>query len=285
VPGDRGRTVLRERAGFACLLLLTSVVLTAEQPATNANRLRVHVRSLGSGRPVVVFEAGMGEDVSTWDKVQPEIAKLTTTLAYDRPGLGQTPPNNHPRDGRQMAMDLHELLERTHVPSPYVLVGHSLGGAVAYLFASMYPDEVAGLVLVDPEDGRLIEQLKARLPPDVWARREKALAEAMPNMPGTVRKELDAAARTGDQVDGALPLPAVPIVVLTGTLKNPDFPGNPVEQDLKLEFHRQLVARAPGSEQVLVPESRHYIQDDAPAVVIRAISSVLEKAPRAAAPK
>jgi len=242
--------------------------------------VRLHVRSLGSGRPVVVFEAGLGEDITTWDLVQPEISKLTATLAYDRAGLGQSPANNHARDGRQIAMDLHEMLERSHIPKPYVLVGHSLGGATVYLYASMYPDEVAGLVLVDPEDGRLIEQLHERLPAATWENREKALAEAIPNLPEAARKELAATKTTGEQVGTALPLPAVPILVLTGTLKDFNFPGNPIEQDLKLELHRQLVARAPGSEQILVPQSRHYIQTDAPDQVINAITEVLSKVPK-----
>jgi len=280
VSSNSCQAVVRGRAGFACLLVLAAAAAPAAQAVNNTNRVHLNVRSLGTGRPVVVFEAGLGEDLSTWDAVQPEVAKQTSTLAYDRSGLGKSPPNNHPRDGRQIAMDLHDMLERSRVPAPYVLVGHSLGGAVVFLYASMYPDEVAGLVLVDPEDGRLIEQLKSQLPAAVWADREKAIAEAIPNMPEAGRRELAAVKDTGEEVDRALPLPAVPIVVLTGTLKDPSFPGNPLEQDLKLELHRQLVARAPGAEQVLVPQSRHYIQTDAPDVVIRAISVVLERIPR-----
>ncbi len=280
MSGNSRRTVLRGRAGVACLLFSISTAALAAQPVNNANRVRVHVRSQGTGRPVVVFEAGMGEDLATWDQVQPEIAKLTTTLAYDRPGLGGSPPNTHSRDGRQIAMDLHDMLERSRIPSPYVLVGHSLGGAVVFLFASMYPDEVAGLVLVDPEDGRLVEQLKTRLSAGIWADREKALAQAIPNLPEAARKELAASKSTGEQVDSALPLPAVPIIILTGTLKDPGFPGNPLEQDLKLELHRQFVARTPGSEQVLVPGSRHYIQTDAPDEVVHAIMEVLRRVPR-----
>ena len=113
----------------------------------------MHVLRVGTGRPVVVFEAGMGEDAGTWAGIQPEIARVTTTFAYDRPGLGGSPPSTHSKDGKQIATDLHALLQRGRIPPPYVLVGHSLGGAVVHLFAAMYPDEVAGLVLVDPEDG------------------------------------------------------------------------------------------------------------------------------------
>ena len=73
-----------------------------------------------------------------------------------------------------------------------------------------------------------------------------------------------------------MPLPAVPTVLLTGTRKNPEFPGNPIEQDAKRELHDELAARIPGVRRVLVPQSRHYIQTDAPAQVVAAIGSVLD---------
>jgi pimeloyl-ACP methyl ester carboxylesterase len=66
------------------------------------------------------------------------------------------------------------------------------------------------------------------------------------------------------------------VVLLTGTLKNPQFPGNPLEQDLKLELHNDLLARIPDSKHVLAPNSRHYIQNDAPDLVIRAIREVVQ---------
>ena len=69
-------------------------------------------------------------------------------------------------------------------------------------------------------------------------------------------------------------LPPVPTILLTGTKKNPEFPGNPLEQDLKLKLHNQLLERIPNSKHVLVPNSRHYIQNDAPALVVEAIRDV-----------
>ena len=79
----------------------------------------------------------------------------------------------------------------------------------------------------------------------------------MPSLPPPARREFEAAQQTGEQIARALPLPAVPVILLSGTRKNPEFPGNPLEQDLKLQLHRDFVARVPGAEHVLVPESRH----------------------------
>jgi pimeloyl-ACP methyl ester carboxylesterase len=217
----------------------------------------------------------MGEDASTWNDVRPAIAEFAHTVAYDRPGLGQSGPTSLPRTVVQMAADLQAVLEAAKLAPTYVLVGHSLGGAVVQVFAHRYPDEVAGLVLVDPEDGRLIQLLHSRMSATEWAARQRALDEAMPNMPPQVRAELRAADDSGEDVARAVPLPVVPVVVLTGTKKNPEFPGNPLEQDLKLELHNALVANTPGAQHILVPNSRHYIQNDAPKLVIQAVRELL----------
>lgn len=245
----------------------------------NVGGRRIHVRESGSGHPVVVFENGMGEDLSTWKAVQPRIAQLTRTLSYDRAGLGQSEPSpsTHARDATQLARELRTLLRAAHVARPYVLVGHSLGGAVVQIFAHDFPADVGGLVLVDPGDGRLDRLLRTNLPPDVWSAREKALAEEMPKLPIAVKREYDALELSGDEASLAFPLPHIPIVLLTGTQKNPAFPGNPLEQDLKLQLHDELATKVPGITHVLVPESRHYIQDDAPDTVIAAIRQVLRK--------
>ena len=167
-------------------------------------------------------------------------------------------------------------LQASKIPGPYILVGHSLGGSVVQVFAHTYPNEVAGLVLVDPEDSRLVELLKAQLPPDVWAAREKILSPE--KLPTPIKREFDGMMSGKEHANTLLPFPPVPVVLLTGTQKNPDFPGNPIEQDLKLDLHNQLAARVPRIEHVLVPESRHYIQDDAPPQVTQAIEHVLAKA-------
>jgi pimeloyl-ACP methyl ester carboxylesterase len=238
--------------------------------------VRVHIAEKGTG-PTVVFESGMGEDTNTWKDVLPTIAEFAHTVAYDRPGLGRSQPTTQPRTVTQMAVDLHRILDAAGIAPPYVLVGHSLGGAIVQVFAHRYPREVTGLVLVDPEDGRLTHLLHSRLSAAEWASRQRALDQALPKMPPHVRAELKAADDSGEAVAQAIPLPPVPVVLLSGTKKNPEFPGNVLEQDLKLEFHNALVEQTPGAKHILVPSSRHYIQNDAPEMVIQAVRNVLPK--------
>lgn len=238
---------------------------------------RVFTSQAGSGTPVVVFEAGLGEDMSTWDKVLPTVSEFAHTLAYDRAGLGKSDPSANPKTVEQMVKELHSVLRAAHVSPPYILVGHSLGGAVVQLFAHDYPNEVAGLVLVDPEDGRLLDRLKARLPKEEWEAREKTLAQMMAGASPAQTAEIEASKSSGKALAAALPVPDVPVVLLTGTLKDPTFPGNPAEQDLKLELHEEFLRSVLRGDHVLAPNSRHYIQEDSPQLVIDAIQKVLNE--------
>jgi pimeloyl-ACP methyl ester carboxylesterase len=110
---------------------------------------RLHLNCTGSGTPTVVLEPGAGEMSSNMGWIAPAVARGTRVCVYDRAGRGWSEPADTPQDGGQIATDLHTLLQRGHVPGPYVLAGHSFGGLYALTFAARYPNEVAGMVLVD----------------------------------------------------------------------------------------------------------------------------------------
>ena len=103
-------------------LILTSFALAADRSVV-VEGSQIHISESGKG-PTVVFESGMGEDVSTWNDVRPVIAEFAHTLAYDRPGLGQSEPTSRLRTVVQMAADLHAVLKAANLTPPYVLVGH-----------------------------------------------------------------------------------------------------------------------------------------------------------------
>lgn len=104
----------------------------------------------GSGEPTVLFEAGIGATHLNWRQVQESIAQFTGTVSYDRAGLGWSSPSRTPRIPSNIAAELHEALQCASVKPPYILVGHSFGGLVVRRYALLYPDDVAGIVLVDP---------------------------------------------------------------------------------------------------------------------------------------
>lgn len=109
---------------------------------------RLSIHCTGSGGPAVVLEPGLGEPASAMARrIAPSVARTTTVCVYDRAGHGRSDPA--PAGGADPARDLHALLERAHVPGPYVLAGHSLGGILALDYARRYPTDVGGIVLLD----------------------------------------------------------------------------------------------------------------------------------------
>jgi len=110
---------------------------------------RLHLNCTGSGSPTVVLEPGLGEASSVMSWIAPAVAADTRVCVYDRAGRGWSDAADGPLDAAQTAAELHTLLDRAHIPGPYVLAGHSFGGLYILTFAAHYPDQVAGLVLLD----------------------------------------------------------------------------------------------------------------------------------------
>ncbi len=120
---------------------------------------QLHLLCTGAGSPTVILETGLGATSSAWALVQPSVAATTHVCAYDRAGLGWSQPGPEPRDARQIVTELHRLLEAAEVPGPYVLVGHSNGGLYSRLYASTYPTDVVGMVLVEATPTNLFARL------------------------------------------------------------------------------------------------------------------------------
>jgi pimeloyl-ACP methyl ester carboxylesterase len=110
---------------------------------------RLHIWCTGSGVPSVILETGLGGSSADWGFVQPEVAAFTRVCSYDRAGMGYSDPGPSPRTTRRIAQELAELLDRTGIDGPLVLVGASIGGLAVRVFASEHAQRVAGLVLVD----------------------------------------------------------------------------------------------------------------------------------------
>ena len=115
---------------------------------------RLHLNCRGSGSPTVVLEPGGGASSSDFAWIAPVVARDTTVCVYDRAGRGWSDATDSAQDGTHIAADLHTLLDRADVPGPYVLAGHSFGGLYVRSFAAQFPDEVAGMVLLDSTASR-----------------------------------------------------------------------------------------------------------------------------------
>jgi pimeloyl-ACP methyl ester carboxylesterase len=109
-----------------------------------------HVRSSGDTGPAAVFEAGIAASSANWTKVQSALASSTRTWSYDRPGLGWSAPESRGCSLEHLTDDLRMLIHAIAPPRPIVLVGHSFGTYIVRTYAHRFPEDVAGLVLVDP---------------------------------------------------------------------------------------------------------------------------------------
>jgi pimeloyl-ACP methyl ester carboxylesterase len=109
----------------------------------------LHINCEGQGSPTVVLDAGSGGFSAQWVRVQREVSGTTRVCAYDRAGMGWSEMGPEPRDARRITSELHTLLGKAGIEGPYVLVGHSFGGMYMQTYAARYPEEVAGVALVD----------------------------------------------------------------------------------------------------------------------------------------
>ena len=110
----------------------------------------LHLLESGHGAPPVILEAGIAASCLNWTSIQAELAQFTRVFSYDRAGLGWSDPASSPRTVSHAVQDLHALLAAAQIPAPFVLTGHSFGGLLVLCYAVRYPDQVAGLVLLDP---------------------------------------------------------------------------------------------------------------------------------------
>lgn len=273
---------------------------------------RMHIDCAGEGSPTVILESGLGDSYTSWRKVQPEIAKFSRVCSYDRAGLGYSDSSSQPRTSKVIAGELHALLQAAGIAPPYVLVGHSMGGFDVRLYASLYRNEVAGMVLVDASH----PDQENRFPPELknmeggWLREAEFLEYTMPlGVPRLLGLcDADAVQRAAEcnfhtaaesvaelksfpesaaQAAATSSLGDLPLAVLS---HDPDKPSSDLPADLAKpvndaweKMQKELSQLSTRGTQVVAKNSSHYIQVDRPDVVIDAVRGVVDQV-RAAAP-
>jgi pimeloyl-ACP methyl ester carboxylesterase len=223
--------------------------------------LRLH--TVGTGSPAVVLEIGLGGFLEEWAAVQPDVAKLTQVVAYDRIGAQHT---EKVLAGEQLVRELHTALQTAKIRPPYVLVGQSFGGVYNRLFAQMYPNEVAGLVLLDPSQEEFIHWMHEHHPEKDFKPKD------LRNWP-----ELAGIFPTLKQLKTTGTLPDVPVVVVSATRPSEDRLHKEV-LPMWIESHDSWVKTLPHGRHVLAPESGHGIHVEAPQLVIDLIQETVEQA-------
>lgn len=248
-----------------------SPISSKEHPADLNQSINVRtaaVNQTSSTEPLVVFQAGLQDDKQSWNKLLPKLTDHRV-IALDRAGHGNNPPNKSPRNPCTIAQEQRLMLQEAGLKPPYILVGHSLGGLYQYVYAKLFPDEVVGLILLDPTH------------PKHWETMQKDYssgAAIIKLMRSTLfsevdRREFDAQAECLEQnIDMTTPV-VVPVKLLVSGRFRPE------EQAKYQEMLRGLRndwARILGVSSIkTVWNSGHYIQKDSPDDVILAIQAVI----------
>jgi len=234
---------------------------------------RLHVSCTGTGSPTVILEAGLGDSSETWKAVQPAVAGFTRVCAYDRAGKGTSDPDRRPefRTSRVIVDDLSLLLRAAAITGPYVLVGHSLGGAHIRLYASRFPKDIVGMVLVDASHEDQYTRITST-----------GVSPPLP-APGENSERADMVASL-DEVGKERWRADIPLVVVSHGRPIADaLPNITPEQVARieavwLELQRELAGRSSQGRVVIAQKSGHYVHVEEPAVVIQAIREVVQAA-------
>ena len=258
-----------------------------ESVQVDAAGRRLALTRAGSSAPAVVFETGLGAEADEWESVFQAVARWTSVCRYDRANRGGSDPAPRPRTAGDLAADLHALLVNGSVPRPAVLVGHSLGGLIVRLVAYQYPEDVAGLVLVDP----LHEDQFERTGPLFFPPSDGEPA-ALTHMrrfwtggwrePACNAEGVDLVASQA-QAHAMGSLGTLPVIVITtgAYLRDapPDTAGQQTGQQLQAlwrEMHREMAAQSSNAIQISAETSGHFIQREQPEVIVAAIRQMLD---------
>ena len=245
----------------------------------NVNGRLMHINCMGEGGPTVILEAANFGMSAHWVRVQQQLAKTARVCSYDRAGMGWSEAGPEPRDARQISSELHTLLKNADTEGPYVLVGHSYGGLYARMYAARYPDETAGVVLVDsshPEQftrspqGRAMYEQTRRMGTFIpWLTRLGVVRltnfyPAHPDLPTQQRAQIEAfnsstqqwvttveefgvTPETNAQVSNMGSLGDKPLAVISAGKQSPDW----------LEMQDELAALSPNSIHSVVKGATH----------------------------
>jgi pimeloyl-ACP methyl ester carboxylesterase len=258
---------------------------------------KLYLECKGAGSPVVVLEAGLRNRADIWSvkpdagaAVFPEVAAVTRVCEYDRPGttlgadqFSRSDPVPMPRTAKDAVADLHGLLEAAAIPSPYVLVGHSTGGLIIRLYASIYPKEVVGLVLVDA----IPEGLQTAMTPEQWKVYDRLLLVDPPKVLAAYKDletiDFDVSFDQMRRAAKATPLPPVPFIVISKGKPFEVPPDLPSWLPATLEQawttgQNELAQLLPNTPHRTATKSSHYVQIEEPQLVINAIRQVVEAA-------
>lgn len=277
----RNKNVIRAAVIAAVILCIASAVYLfyfkpEEKPFTGSGKIDIggyslYIKSAGEGEPTVVFDSGYGMTYTAWYNVLKGIQAQTRTVVYSRAGIGGSDKSPLDRSCGTKAEELHKLLKAAKFKGPYILVGHSLGGFDVRLFAAKYPEEVAGIILVDASHENQVEQELKNMTEEEKARyleEEKDNAQYFTSPDGSYEDLL----KSREQVrEVRTAIKDIPLTVIVAQRSIDDTDG------LWLELQQEVASLSTKSKLIIAEKSGHIVSGDEPEVIIDAILEMIEE--------
>lgn len=269
-------------AALLLIPLLASEARSQAHTLVSVGDHRLDVVRGGAGSPAVVFETGLADSLDTWLPMWHTVSEFTTVVAYSRAGFGRSTAGSSDHSVPHAARDLHELLHKLDIKPPYVLVARSYGSLIARLYTSLYPSDVAGIVLVDgthEQQVRRFGMADSAYPRQFRQFFDSVLARLKPGPEAAETRETVAIQAQGT-VPGLEPLPDIPIAVLTSMKSDESSPyvnGRARGHEVWRALHDEWFRRSRNGIHIETTHSGHGIQDDEPALVEMAIRFVLDR--------
>ena len=241
---------------------------------------KLHANLYGKGKPTVVLVSGFNAPQEYWNSIVDPLAAEATVVTYDRAGVGESELGTLPAHARQSAVDLRRLLDVLGAPKPWLLVGHSLGARIVKIFASMYPGDVGGLVLMDGVPSEILDAQRAILTgADLELLERMTSGQAAPANP---RTEADYSLVSFEQERTMGPLPRVPVLVLiAGDREKNVPPGFSPEArkkmaQLGMDLQKKMASDLGGAF-IVFEGVGHGLHTEKPAPVADAIKDMIRK--------
>lgn len=239
---------------------------------------QLYIECTGTGYPTVVMDAGLSASSRIWYLVAPKVASFTRVCIYDRANTGRSDRAPTPRTSQDLVNDLHALLANANVAPPYVMVGHSLGGMNVRLYASEYPTDVVGMVLVDSAHEDEWDRFRALLPPEYPgepAPFKDYRKELTDPVKGSERIDLK---QSGEQLQARRQsLGDKPLSVISHGKPVADVPAivSPFVEKVWSDMQKDLLKWSTNGQQLIAEQSGHGIPTEQPQLVVDAIRQVV----------
>jgi pimeloyl-ACP methyl ester carboxylesterase len=235
----------------------------------------IHGCSLGTGRVTVVLAAGAGQTSWTWLSLRSRLTSSARVVTFDRPGLGESPAGQSPRTPTRIAQELRKVLEALGPSGPLVLVGHSMGGVHMLRYATLYPDEVAGVVILDTPPPGFEQERLTLLTSEERAERQRVLREGAAGGPEVVRLEREGARMPSEWDFSDFP-DGLPLVVIVADSQDFGELGSPsAHRRLWMEGSREWLDLSSRSRLAVAEGSGHMVHHDRQEIVVADVLSMI----------